>query len=1003
MKRFAAILIGAFCLVAPSVFAAEKTPKVTIPYYGVDLNITGQWFGHPAEYKREWAWTKAAVCKDFKLQKTGKAPTQKTEVQVFYTAKALYLGITCYFDDPKKLDPGVPPEAGGKDADLAWMSDVVEIFVQPNPKSGIYYQFGLQPSGARFDGAFGKKRDPKWAARWRSAAKVYKDRWQAHIAIEFSSLVWPGEFSGTPALGDELLLTFCRSAGGYGEYSCWSSPTGWHKPDQWGKLVFGPRMPGTSFKNHPRNANGLLIKNVVPGKETQGTHEMRAYIVNPSKKPVELEVKLKISDQKRSTFDKPPVKETVQKINLKPGKKRTVKVTYEVLEGARPEKLLVFSVKRPDRGYPSYYAESRFQTFPLGKRLAEMKKLVKSIVAECGRADPTGNSPEAKKVHASMGAFAARLKQMSNSRAHPAEIVEKAKAIKKEIEAAELEYYNALRPRIFADGKEFVAAPAHPTFKVLTDVPFRGTFGGKAKLGLARNEYESKQFVLFATVKNPPEVSVEVAPLTGPNGAKIEPDQIEIHRVCTVKINVGGVAVKRKIWPDPMQRTNRTSLKPGTPQAMMLTVHAKENQPAGVYRGEAVFKSAGTARIKIPLEVEVFDFALPTQSTLHNEIWFDSSRSSYFYGRMTPKIFEKYIALVAKYRVSAFPNQQTVAPNVKLVRQGDGSLKFDFSNVDPYLKILRRYGVKRLNITYCCNARSWLGYFERGLWVYEPGKPQARYQRADDPWKWYERYLLAMTGRLKELGWKLEDLYYVGNDEPSPQAQKEMRRDYTLVKKILPGLKRTAAATFPAKTKINDLIDIWCPQVRQFKPEQYKGDNRELWMYTCTLKYPPLPCFATPTKAIATRITHWVCKKYGATGFVYWSMNKWAGPDNAAMAKVRVLGRDQKPWVDDEWPHSFWVGDGVLIYPAVDGPVPGLKLVAIRDGTEDYEYMVLLEKLAKRAKGAPKELVAEALKLSAVPDDMVKSITEWNEDLDKLEATRERIARLIVKLSPFAK
>jgi hypothetical protein len=51
-------------------------------------------------------------------------------------------------------------------------------------------------------------------------------------------------------------------------------------------------------------------------------------------------------------------------------------------------------------------------------------------------------------------------------------------------------------------------------------------------------------------------------------------------------------------------------------------------------------------------------------------------------------------------------------------------------------------------------------------------------------------------------------------------------------------------------------------------------------------------------------------------------------------------------------------GEGCLVYPGaavgVDGPVAGLRLKAIRDSIEDYEYLAILERrgMAKEAEAA---------------------------------------------------
>jgi hypothetical protein len=80
-------------------------------------------------------------------------------------------------------------------------------------------------------------------------------------------------------------------------------------------------------------------------------------------------------------------------------------------------------------------------------------------------------------------------------------------------------------------------------------------------------------------------------------------------------------------------------------------------------------------------------------------------------------------------------------------------------------------------------------------------------------------------------------------------------------------------------------------------------------------------------------------------------------------------------------------GEGSLVYPArpvgYDGVVPTIRLKALRDGIEDYEYLALLERLGK---------VAEA-------QQVVRSLTEtffqWQKDPTAHEQARAKLAAMI--------
>jgi hypothetical protein len=72
----------------------------------------------------------------------------------------------------------------------------------------------------------------------------------------------------------------------------------------------------------------------------------------------------------------------------------------------------------------------------------------------------------------------------------------------------------------------------------------------------------------------------------------------------------------------------------------------------------------------------------------------------------------------------------------------------------------------------------------------------------------------------------------------------------------------------------------------------------------------------------------------------------------------------------------------------------------LREGIEDYEYFVLLERAVKEAKGKTrnKALVAEASKLLDFPAALFSSGKEYTKDPLDLLRYRTRVAEMIEKL-----
>ena len=105
-----------------------------------------------------------------------------------------------------------------------------------------------------------------------------------------------------------------------------------------------------------------------------------------------------------------------------------------------------------------------------------------------------------------------------------------------------------------------------------------------------------------------------------------------------------------------------------------------------------------------------------------------------------------------------------------------------------------------------------------------------------------------------------------------------------------------------------------------------------------------------------------------------------------------------------EWISGFtnFHGDGSWVCLGPDGtPLPTIRLENFRDGLEDYAYVKKLEAMVAQVE-SKRELtphqhawLGEARKALAVPDSLVKSLSEYSRDPKSLEAWRNHLADLI--------
>jgi len=160
----------------------------------------------------------------------------------------------------------------------------------------------------------------------------------------------------------------------------------------------------------------------------------------------------------------------------------------------------------------------------------------------------------------------------------------------------------------------------------------------------------------------------------------------------------------------------------------------------------------------------------------------------------------------------------------------------------------------------------------------------------------------------------------------------------------------------------------------------------DLWSYTsCNAGHGNAPEWMVDYPPINERMqAGFLNFTQGATGLLYYRADGWtAGNTIGSWNNVDTtacgggLGRP---------------GDGIFIYPP--GPIgssesaPGIRLKAIRDGIQDYEYAHMLKNLAQ----------LPVLDTTILP--IATSWTNWNRDPNALQNARTQLGQLLHQLAP---
>ncbi|HEV2488371.1 MAG TPA: DUF5916 domain-containing protein [Candidatus Acidoferrales bacterium] len=137
-------------------------------------------------------WQLAKPIDDFRQQEPyeGEPATERTEVRILYSRKAVFFGIHCYDSQPTRIVATELRRDASQDLD-----DHFEILIDSNNDRRDAYLFETNPLGTQADGlivqeqgANGEDFDSGWDGVWTSEARITSDGWTATVGIPFTTL-----------------------------------------------------------------------------------------------------------------------------------------------------------------------------------------------------------------------------------------------------------------------------------------------------------------------------------------------------------------------------------------------------------------------------------------------------------------------------------------------------------------------------------------------------------------------------------------------------------------------------------------------------------------------------------------------------------------------------------------------------------------------------------------------------------------------------------------------
>ncbi len=182
--------------------------------------------------------------------------------------------------------------------------------------------------------------------------------------------------------------------------------------------------------------------------------------------------------------------------------------------------------------------------------------------------------------------------------------------------------------------------------------------GTAVRLRLARNEAESAQVVVRPD-RELRGLVAEAGALRSRGGATLPESAIEVLRVRYVNVEhvsdgLGGLGE----WPDPLPSFRAgLNVAAGRNQPLWVTVRAPKDASPGRYRGTVELRAEGF-QVEVPLEVDVYDFTLPDETTCRSLFGFDWSNVERYHKLETDaekrEVLDKYLRSFSDHRISPY-------------------------------------------------------------------------------------------------------------------------------------------------------------------------------------------------------------------------------------------------------------------------------------------------------------------------------------------------------------
>jgi len=505
--------------------------------------------------------------------------------------------------------------------------------------------------------------------------------------------------------------------------------------------------------------------------------------------------------------------------------------------------------------------------------------------------------------------------------------------------------------------------------KVFERQPAPARKGDVVRIEAARNECESFQLVV-RPARDLTDLTVAVTDLVGPEGARIPAGSVRWHPVFFLPVSSRyfGFACEQR-WPGPLSWNRTFAARAGLNQPLWFTVRVRQGVPAGEYRGSVELRQEEKALASVPVAVTVWDFDFPDCVSFRTNMQVWNNVPNPWDTRPKREAMADAARLLAMYRMfdaSTFPRYPQPVKEMLVAERGINTVKLPF-----------------------CGGH-------QGGAARKPTKIKGHEVYTEEYEAAFVEHIRKQEARFRPLGvWDKCFLYIWDEPWGDFEAVKMIRYIAGLARKHFPGLQTLVAA--PYYPELDSVIDIFLAGYSEpatLKRALDKG--KQFWWWANSETYVDLPGVDQRMAFGFKSVQQGMCGAYAWGVFVLKRgerkiLNGPADPDWPYTDPWRMCVRCN--YADD----VIWPGGRPESEPR--RLVPSVILELLRDGIEDYEYVVMLRARLEALEAAGKPAAAgrakELLKRCETLYEDPRGLRADFRVVDELATLRADVARFL--------